>query len=151
MNSSNANRPNNLSMGARQNGAALVVGLVLLMVITLLAISSMNTSTLELQMAGNMQYTNRAEQAAAIGLEEAMAQANYDEAQVVINPTPTVGPDQFSATVAKVAVTDAYVPGFSLGTVAAHHYEIDAIGTSARNSRVTMEQGFAIMARKSTN
>src|SRR5690606_2858774 len=37
----------------RQRGAALVVGLILLMVLTVLAISGMNTSTLELQMAGN--------------------------------------------------------------------------------------------------
>ena len=41
----------------RQGGAALVVGLVLLMILTLLAISGMNTSTLELQMAGNFQFS----------------------------------------------------------------------------------------------
>jgi hypothetical protein len=48
----------------RQNGAALVVGLLLLMVLTLLAISGMNTASLELVMAGNTQYQQNAFQAA---------------------------------------------------------------------------------------
>ncbi|NND37810.1 MAG: pilus assembly protein PilX, partial [Gammaproteobacteria bacterium] len=47
--------PNNLSSVHRQRGAALIVGLVLMMVLTILAISTMRTSTLELSMAGNTQ------------------------------------------------------------------------------------------------
>ena len=43
-----------------QSGAALVVGLLLLLVLTILAISGMTTATLELQMAGNEQYQERA-------------------------------------------------------------------------------------------
>ena len=42
--------------GRRQDGAALVVGLILLLVLTLLAVSGMTTASLELQMAGNEQY-----------------------------------------------------------------------------------------------
>ena len=42
-----------LKNSKRQNGAALVVGLVLLVVITVLAISGMNTATAELAMARN--------------------------------------------------------------------------------------------------
>ena len=41
-----------------QQGAALVVGLVLLVVITVLAISGMNTATTELAMARNDQKKN---------------------------------------------------------------------------------------------
>jgi len=54
---------------ARQQGAALVVGLILLLVLTLLAISGMTTASLELQMAGNEQYQERAFQAADAGIE----------------------------------------------------------------------------------
>ena len=53
----------------RQRGAALVVGMILLMVLTLLAISGMNTATLELQMAGNAQYSENAFQASETGIE----------------------------------------------------------------------------------
>ena len=48
----------------RQDGAALVVGLVLLVVITVLAISGMNTATTELAMARNDQNYENAFQAA---------------------------------------------------------------------------------------
>ncbi|HEY4644766.1 MAG TPA: PilX N-terminal domain-containing pilus assembly protein [Steroidobacteraceae bacterium] len=47
-----------------ERGAALVVGLVLLVILTLLAISGMNTATTELVMAGNEMYQENAFQAA---------------------------------------------------------------------------------------
>ena len=57
----------------KQKGAALVVGMVLLLVLTLLAVSGMNTASTELIMAGNEQYQENAFQAAEIGIEQAMA------------------------------------------------------------------------------
>ena len=39
-----------------ERGAALVIGLVLLLILTLLAVTGMNTATTELVMAGNEQY-----------------------------------------------------------------------------------------------
>ena len=62
----------------RETGAALVVGLILLLVLTLLAISGMTTASLELQMAGNAQYQERAFQRADAGVEQAMAAGIYD-------------------------------------------------------------------------
>ena len=53
----------------RQQGAALVVGLMLLVVITILAISGMNTATTELALARNDQAYENAFQAAETGLE----------------------------------------------------------------------------------
>jgi type IV pilus assembly protein PilX len=57
---------------SRQRGAALVVGLLLMLVLTLLAISGMTTASNELQMAGNEQYQERAFQAADAGVERAI-------------------------------------------------------------------------------
>jgi type IV pilus assembly protein PilX len=65
MNAIMARRPAKLA----QRGAALVVGLLLLLVLTLLAISGMNTSTLELVMAGNTQFYQNAFQASETGIE----------------------------------------------------------------------------------
>ena len=58
-----------------QQGAALVVGLILLVVITVLAISGMNTATTELAMARNDQNYENAFQAAETGLTQALSQA----------------------------------------------------------------------------
>ncbi|MDH3805277.1 MAG: PilX N-terminal domain-containing pilus assembly protein, partial [Gammaproteobacteria bacterium] len=58
----------------KQQGAALVVGLILMVVITVLAISGMNTATTELAMARNDQNYEYAFQAAETGIEQALAQ-----------------------------------------------------------------------------
>ena len=61
----------------KQQGAALVVGLMLLVVITVLAISGMNTATTELALARNDQAYENAFQAAETGLETALAQGQF--------------------------------------------------------------------------
>ncbi len=60
----------------RQCGAALIVGLILMMVLTLLAISTMRTSTLELAMAGNAQHHQQAIQLAETGIQDAVNRIN---------------------------------------------------------------------------
>ncbi|MBK9615502.1 MAG: hypothetical protein IPO35_08275 [Uliginosibacterium sp.] len=57
----------------RQSGAALVVGLVVLVMLTLLGIAAMRTSALEERMAGNLRDSNIAFQSAEAALREAMA------------------------------------------------------------------------------
>ena len=69
---------NAMTIRNKQHGAALVISLVLLVVISVLAISSINTATTELAMARNdMNYEN-AFQAAETGLETAIAQGQFD-------------------------------------------------------------------------
>ena len=58
-----------LSMRPAQRGAALVVGLVLMLVLTVLGISGLNTATLELVMASNTQSQQLAFQAAETGID----------------------------------------------------------------------------------
>ena len=62
----------------KQQGAALVIGLILLVVITVLAISGMNTATTELAMARNDQNYENAFQAAETGLEQALGQGSFN-------------------------------------------------------------------------
>lgn len=57
---------------AKQNGAALVVGMVVLLITTLLGISSMSRTTIELKMASNAQMHNSGFQAAAAALEQVL-------------------------------------------------------------------------------
>jgi type IV pilus assembly protein PilX len=142
----------------RQRGAALVVGLILLMVITLLAISGMNTATVELQMAGNMQFAQNAFQAAETGIERiaSLIMTKPD------NPMPTLAnqglagapeDDKFTAQTGpgKVSsVTSIPGEGFSMGEGSgykAYHYDIVSTGTSARNARSVNTQSLYIPAR----
>lgn len=63
---------------SKQRGAVLIISLLLLVVITTLAISGMNTATTELAMARNDQNYEYAFQAAETGLENALAQGRFD-------------------------------------------------------------------------
>ncbi len=69
-----------------QQGAALVVGLMLLVVITVLAISGMNTATTELAMARNDQAYENAFQAAETGLETALSQGQFGTGALAVIP-----------------------------------------------------------------
>lgn len=56
-----------------QGGAALIVSLLMLMVMTLIGVTAMQTNLLEEKMAGNFRDTNLAFQAAEAGLRDAEA------------------------------------------------------------------------------
>lgn len=58
--------------GSYERGTALVFSLVILVVLTILGISAMRTSALEQIMAGNMQESTRALQAADSGMASAL-------------------------------------------------------------------------------
>lgn len=64
----------------KQSGAALIVALILLIALSLMAISSMNTATLDLIMAGNEQYRSRAFAAAETGIERALIGGTFNTA-----------------------------------------------------------------------
>jgi type IV pilus assembly protein PilX len=66
-----SNKLTRLHSAHGQRGAALIVALVFLIVLTLLGVSSMRTSTLQERMAGNLRDSNLAFQAAEAGLREA--------------------------------------------------------------------------------
>ena len=87
------NARNRQPSSARQRGAALVVGLLLLLILTLLAISGMTTASLELQMAGNEQFQERAFQAADAGIERAIQAGVYDTNSTVGTYAPSSDPD----------------------------------------------------------
>lgn len=157
-----------------QSGAALVVGLLLLLVLTILAISGMTTATLELQMAGNEQYQERAFQAAEAGIEQAVAAGVYttDPAAIAAQyddptspePTPKRGhgtqiancPDRSAAAADQCeyflrfdhAAGDTPVPGggHSLGTgLRAYHFVVDAVGVSDRGAESSHIQSFYVV------
>lgn len=156
-----------------ESGAALVVGLILLLVLTLLAISGMTTASLELQMAGNDQYQEQAFQFAESGIEQAInsgiyntnvTTGTYDEtdplnplpdrgtgAQVTSCPEPAAPADdqqceyfvRFDENTGTTAVPGG---GYSLGTgFQAYHFVVDSYGTSNRGAASEHQQSFYVI------
>lgn len=60
----------------RQRGATLLVGMVMLVLLTLLALSAVNSSTVNLKVVGNMQYQQEAMNAANAALNAVMSSGN---------------------------------------------------------------------------
>jgi type IV pilus assembly protein PilX len=135
-----------------QRGAALITGLLLLVIITLLAISGMNTASTELVMAGNEQYRQRATQASQTGIEQALT-VLYTVPQtgtaVTVPATAIAGssPDTYS-TSSRYMGDDTNIPGFSAGKYVGFHYEIGSTGNSARNSQVVDTLGAFVVQHK---
>ncbi|NIV18337.1 MAG: hypothetical protein GWN47_07955 [Woeseiaceae bacterium] len=147
----------NMTTYKNQQGAALVVGLLLLVVITVLAISGMNTATTELAMARNDQNYENAFQAAETGLENALAQGQFDT--LAGGAVPVLYINANDAVSAQIQFEDStFVPdkGFSLGVgsgVAAYHFLATAQAesrrapgsTTDRDSTATHTQAFYVV------
>ncbi len=134
-----------------QRGAVLVVGLILLMVLTVLGISSMNTATLELVMAGNAQYHQQAFQAAETGIDISIAQRNFNTAAPAVVPVTNYGGGYYSTEAASTFMentpvpNDAFSMGVSTGSVQAFHFDVVAIGRGPGNAVSTHNQSFYIV------
>jgi type IV pilus assembly protein PilX len=147
---------NAITQYRQQQGAALVVGLILLVVITVLAISGMNTATTELAMARNDQAYENVFQAAETGLETALGQGVWDSVAAT-SLTQNVSTTKTISTVIQyedyTAVPDK---AFSLGVgsgIAAHHFQatsraelkMDSGSTTDRDSSATHTQAFYVV------
>lgn len=120
----------------KQSGAALVVGLILLVVVTVLAIAGMNTATTELAIARNNQNYENAFQAAETGLELALAQGFYNTLAVTTLDPPAInGTDSVDVQIAFQNSTVVPDKAFSLGVgsgIAAYHFVATATAESRR-------------------
>jgi len=117
-----------------QRGAALVVGLMLLVVITILAVSGMNTATTELAMARNDQTAESAFQAAETGLENALNQGLFNTLAAV-TLTDTAAYHDLNSTIAFEDSTLVPDRAFSLGVgsgISAYHFLATSTATSQR-------------------
>lgn len=125
-----------------QRGAALVVGLMLLVVITVLAISGMNTATTELAMARNDQNAENAFQAAETGLETAITQGSFNDVMILPQYVSATGHEYVDARIDFEAASSV-VPdkAYSLGSgVRALHFIVTSRATSARDPGNTTDR-----------
>ena len=104
---------------ARQQGAALVVGLVLLVVITLVGVTAMRSTTLQEKMAGNLRDSNLSFQAAEAALRacETLMQIDYQAQVTAFNATgipPQVPPMDQLIPLRDPATGLAFVPAVQI-------------------------------------
>lgn len=148
----------------QQRGAALAIGLILLLVLTILAISGMSTATLELRMAGNKQFQERAFEAAEVGIERAMNSGIYNTSVPTLCPgngcplnnnnVPNTAVDEadqdrfeyameFDVNTGPTAIPGG---GYSLGTgLQAYHFVVESTGESVREAGSENVQSFYIV------
>ena len=145
----------------RQRGAALVVGLLLLVVITVLAISGMNTATTELAMARNDQAYEDAFQLAERGLEDALSQGLFNTAGMAPITQNVTANQRYTATIQYEDSTLVPDAAFSLGVgtgIAAYHFNVTSQAEFRRNpgnetdrdAEATHTQAFYIVGPESS-
>ena len=150
-----------ITLRSHQSGAALVIGLLLLVVITVLAVSGMNTATTELAIARNDQGYENAFQAAETGLEEALGQGQFSTLADTTLTQTIVGTNDTVATSIQFE-TETFVPdrAFSLGVgsgISAYHFiatsqaesRRSSTGTTDRDSAATHTQAFYVVGPES--
>ena len=136
----------------RERGATLVVSLILLLVLTVLGVSGMNTATLELTMASNAQYHEGAFQAAETGIDIAISTPPFLTVAPNVLPLTALGDGTYQ-TQAVTTFQDPPTPvpdiAFSVGGpsggMAAWHFDIQSIGTGPRGASSTHTQSFYIV------
>lgn len=135
----------------REQGAALVIGLILLLVLTILAVSGVVTSTLQLRMVGNQQTQERAFQAAEVAIEDALTNPLLSTTDPDVQPlvdAPNTDDDQyeFRLEYAGEASIGPGLTGYSIGTgLTTYHFTVDATGLSTGGAEARHTQGFYII------
>ena len=132
----------------KQSGAALIISLILLMVLTVLAISTMRTASLGLLMAGNAQYRETAFNLAQSGIDAVIRRG--DPGVLGDCTVPTAGPVVVVPELGgRYATTTCYrgvsiTPGYS-AVIPTLNYEVASTGmTDQRDARTRLVQGYAI-------
>jgi len=133
----------------RQSGAALVIGLILLLIITLLAVSGVVTSTFELRMVGNYGTQEAAFQTAEAGVEQGLTNLPLSTSSVITqtfaNPT-SGGSAEVSLSYEGESSSPVTLEGYSLGSgIQAYHFEVQSVGTEASEATSEHTQGFFIV------
>lgn len=120
-----------------QQGSALIVGLLLLAVVSLLGLAAGSAAHVELLLARNERFRENAANAASAGLEIALR-------RIVTASSPSTVPPQFSASLPGTADTcdvqlrwlglEAGLPQAPGASLAGAHFEIIATGRSGRRA-----------------
>lgn len=145
--------------GTTQRGASLIVSLILLLVLTILGVVGMSSATLELAMAGNLQYQNGAFEAADSIVEAEIVRTDIAPLTAP-GPLPAIAAntdrefrDTDNRLVATASAATRYVgqtgvTGWQIGgpiAFSAFHFEINAESTAPQGASASHRQGFYVV------
>jgi len=127
-----------------QRGAALAVGLVLLLAMTIIGISALNTTSLEERMAGNTQEMNRAFQIAETGLSTAFD--NPESFDLVQTQSAIVTSGTMHSTVSFDTTFNQFTKpqrgsNYSAINFSSAHFETESTGMTDAGATVNLSQG----------
>lgn len=136
-----------LQTSARQRGATLVIGLVLLLVVTVLAVSTMNSATLGLTMTSNHQYGENAFQMADTGIDLSFTGGGLQIPQTAVTDPNglQIGTYTAASSFQETTAAKGSSQGLGSGTFQACHFRIAATGTGARGANSTHTQEFYVL------
>lgn len=134
----------------KQQGVALIMAMVILVILTMLGISSMKSSTLELKMAAGIQDNTMAFQAAESGLVEAFRTIVLDPNQAITSSfTPVSGITAMTVTeyTGQSAVTGTSTPSSSVSYRYSNFRQTATANTSS-GAKVVIKQGVRQLVNK---
>lgn len=127
----------------RQNGATLLIGLIMLVLLTLMAVTSFNLSKSNLEIVGNMQFRNEtlraAEEAVEVSISKPSTVSVASTASVDVNGdgTPdvnvTITPTLMQANILKNSALNLNDPG-ELGCAVGQGQAFGIVGAATGNS-----------------
>jgi Tfp pilus assembly protein PilX len=125
----------------------LIVGLVLLLVLTVVGVSGMNTATMEITMAASTQFQQDAFQLTEDAVDIAIGTRDYStEEERIVDWLGDPDYDRRAVTVYRQN-TDVPDAAFSSGEVEAFHFDVTAVGRGPRNATSTHTQSFYVVGR----
>ena len=130
-----------------QRGATLIVGLVLLLVLTVVGVSGMNTATMEITMAANTQFQQDAFQNTEDAADIVIATRNYSTAGAATMDWLNNPDSDRKAITTYQGNTDVPDAAFSSGEVQAFHFDIQSWGRASRNATSNQVQSFYVIGR----
>lgn len=142
----------------RQRGIALAVALVFLVVLTIIGITAMQTNVLEQRMAGNIQTSNNAFQAAESGIAKALRESTVTDATKTSSSPNTYSYTFGTGGNAETATVKAWYqapgsnapPGYSMGgPFMQHNFAVNS-SVSGGAGHATHQQGFYIVGPSSS-
>jgi len=138
------------SIGLRdsQRGATLIVGLVLLLVLTVLGVSGMNTATMQITMAANTQFQEDAFQQTEDAIDIVLGTRDYSTD--VAHTLDWTGDPDYDRRAVTTYRWNTPVPAgraFSLGEFDAFHFDVQSVGRGPRNATSQTAQSFYVVGR----
>jgi type IV pilus assembly protein PilX len=129
-----------------EGGAALVIALLLLVILTLLAVTGMRTSVAELWMSGSEQFHRAAVEAASAGVEAGIARLRANRGSVTGEIASDAGRSSAYVATLRSAGTEAPIPGSSVEKFVGKQFEIESTGSAARGASDVQVQGVMVIS-----